>query len=159
MAKIKQYELRSYVKPAEYKRIEQEAAARGGLSVSRTVRNCLLEYLSLKEELATAMTDAGKPGEEQTGRIIHTLLARTEERIGAAIEGVEERISGVHDQITILTAMLDRMYVGIMQHLPELPPELSEAAVASSKRRYEKWVKATEKMIMTGDITQRLTTS
>jgi hypothetical protein len=151
MVKLKQHELRAYVKPGDFKKVEQEAAARG-LSVSRTVRNCLLEYLNLRKELATAMTDTGKLGDEQTGQIIHTLLARTEERIGITIQGIEERISGLFDQMQVVTAMLDRMYIGMMQHLPELPPELSEAAIASSKRRYTKWLKATEKLIASGEI-------
>jgi NurA-like 5'-3' nuclease len=151
MAKIKQHELRAYVKPVDYKKIEQEAAARG-LSLSRTVRNCLMEYISLKEELASSMTNVGVLGDEQTGKIIHTLLARTEERVAATIQKMEERISGLSDQMLVMTAMIDRMYMGIMQHLPELPVELNEAAVASSKRRHQKWVKATEKLIISGEL-------
>lgn len=150
MAKIKQHELRAYVKPADYRKIEQEAAARGGLSLSSTVRACLQEYLALKEELASSMNNAGQLGDEHSGKIIHTLLSRTEERVAATIEKLEERISDLSDQMMVMTAMIDRMYLGIMQHLPELPTELNDAAVASSKRRHQKWVKSTEKLIMVG---------
>jgi hypothetical protein len=160
MAKIKQHELRAYVKPNEFQRMKHESHARG-LSLSRTVRVCLMEYLNLKEELATSMTNAGQLGEEHTGKIIHTLLARTEERIAATIQKVEDRISDTFDQMLIMTAMLDRLYLGIMQHLPELPPEVGEAAIASSKRRHEKWLKATERLIQSGEIatTDKITQS
>jgi hypothetical protein len=151
MAKLKQHELRAYVKPQEYKRMEQEAQARG-LSLSRTVRICLMEYLKLKEELASSMNNAGELGDEHTGKIIHTLLSRTEERVAATIQKMEDRVSCLFDQMLVMTAMLDRMYLSVMQHLPELPAEMSEAAVASSKRRHDKWLKATKRLIDTGDV-------
>ena len=72
--------------------IERESSARR-LSLSRTVRVCLLEYLKLKEELATSMTDDSKLGDEHTGKIIYTLLSRTEERIASTIQKLENRIS------------------------------------------------------------------
>ncbi len=147
MAHLKKHELRAYVTQAEYKRMERESVARNA-SLSNTVKSCLLEYLNLKEELATTLTDSGTLGDEQSGKIIHTLLMRTEERVAATIERLEERISYVSDQVNLLTAMVDRMYLGIMAHLPELPPELNESAGASSKRRHKKWLEATEKMLV-----------
>jgi hypothetical protein len=151
MARIKQHELRAYVNSTEYKRMEQEAKGRG-LSLSRTVRVCLLEYLKIKEELASSMSDVGALGEEHTGKIIHTLLSRTEERVAATIQKVEDRVSLLYDHLLVVTAMLDRMYLGVMQHLPELPAEMSEAAIASSKRRHEKWIKATQRLLNEGEI-------
>lgn len=153
MSKIKQHELRAYVKPEEFQLMERESTARR-LSLSRTVRVCLMEYLKLKEELATAMTDEGQLGDGHSGKIIHTLLARTEERVAATIQKLEGRISELYDQNLVMTAMMDRMYLGIMQHLPELPAEISEAAIASSRRRHEKWLKSTEKLIQSDDITR-----
>lgn len=147
MAKIKKHELRSYVSAEDYKRIEQESATRN-MSISNTVKTCLSEYLNLKKELATSLEDCGSLGDDQSGKIIHTLLMRTEERVAATIERLEERIGYVSEQVTVLTAMIDRMYLGIMAHLPELPPELNEAAMASSKRRHKKWLDATEKMVV-----------
>jgi hypothetical protein len=151
MARIKQHELRAYVNPAEYKRMEQEAKARG-LSLSRTVKVCLAEYLKIKEELASSMSEAGTLGEDHTGKIIHTLLSRTEERVAATIQKVEDRVSLLYDHLLVVTAMLDRMYLGVMQHLPELPAEMNDAAIASSKRRHEKWIKATKKLIDSGNL-------
>ena len=151
MAKIKQHELRAYVKPDEYQRMERESHARG-LSLSRTVRVCLLEYMKIKEELASSMSMAGELGDDHTGKIIHTLLARTEERIASTVQKLDDRMSEMFDQMVIMTAMIDRMYLGFMQHLPELPAEVGEAAIASSRRRHEKWIKATEKLIQSGEV-------
>jgi bacterioferritin (cytochrome b1) len=143
---LKKYELRAFVPLKDYQRIEREASSRQS-TMAKTVRDCLNEYLNLREELATAMTEPGQAGEAHTGKIIHTLLARTEERIAATIERLEARISQLHDQNMVLTAMLDRAYLGMMLHLPEVPAELAEGAVASANRRHAKWIKTIEKML------------
>lgn len=148
MTKLKRYELRAYVTPEEYQKLQKEMSSRGrDASMSKTVRDCLMEYLGIREELATAITEPGKPGDEHTGKVIHTLLARTEERLAATIERQEERISELHDQMMVMTAMMDRLYVGVMQHLPEMPAELAEGAVASANRRHRKWLDAVEKLL------------
>ena len=46
-----------------------------------------------------------------------------------------------------MTAMIDRLYLGITQHLPEVPEELAESAVAGAKRRHRKWMTAIEKLL------------
>lgn len=146
MAKLKKCEFRAYVTPEDYKLLERESISRK-LSVSKTARDCLIEYFNLREELATTLQEPGKAGDNHTGKIIHTLLARTEERIAATIEKLEERISQLHDQNLLLTAMVDRMYMGLMQHLPEIPAEIADGVVASAKRRHAVWLKTVEKLI------------
>lgn len=147
MAKLrKKPEFRAYVSPDDHKRLEREAISRG-VSLSKAARDCLMEYLHLREELATSLEEPGKAGEGHTGKIIHTLLARTEERIAATIEQLEDKISKLHDQNVVLTAMIDRLYMGLMQHLPEVPVDLAEGVVASAKRRHGLWLKMIEKLI------------
>jgi hypothetical protein len=146
MTKLLKHELRTFVNREDYKRVEREAGTRRA-SVAKTVRDCLTEYFNLREELATAMTEPGKAGEEHSGKIIHTLLARTEERIAVTIERLEERISQLYDQNLILTAMLDRLYLGVMIHLPEVPKDLADGALASANRRHMNWLKAVEKIL------------
>lgn len=147
MSQMKNHELRAYVKAEDYRRLKKESVSRN-LSLSKTVRDCLLEYLNLREELATALNEPGSPGDELPGKIIHTLLAQTEERIAATIERLEERLSNQQEQLYILTAMLDRFYMGVMQHLPEVPEEIAEGAVASASRRHVKWLSAVEKLLV-----------
>jgi len=150
MPKLKKYEIRSIVSSEEYQQIEKEASSRRS-TIAKTVRDCLNEYMGLRAELATAMSHPGKPGEEHTGKIIHTLLARTEERIAATIEQVEERMSQLNDQMLMVMSMIDRHYYGMMMHLPEIPAELAESKVASAKRRHAKWFKAVEKYLAEGN--------
>lgn len=150
MTKLKYHELRAYVGVEDYRQLEQEATHRG-LSISKTIRDCLKEYLALRREMATAVKVPGKSGEEHTGVIIHTLLARTEERVASAIDRQAERISMLEDQLLIQTAMLDRFYLGMMQHLPEVPESLAEGSIASAKRRHHKWMQAVQKLLDEGD--------
>lgn len=150
MIKLKHHELRAYVSIADYQQLEQEATTRG-LSLSKTVRDCLREYFALRREMATAVKIPGQAGEEHTGAIIHTLLARTEERIACAIDRQAERISILEDQLLIQTAMLDRLYLGMMQHLPEVPESLAAGALSSAKRRHRKWMEAVQKLLDEGE--------
>lgn len=149
MENIQKHELRAYVKATEYKRIEKEAVSRG-LSVSKTVRDCLTEYLNLRQKLATAVEKPGRAGEEHSGTIILTLLARTEERLAATIENQAEHTRQLQDQVCVITAMIDRLYLGIMQHLPEIPDNIADGAVAGAKRRHRKWMSAIEKLLAEG---------
>ena len=146
----KYHDVHVYLQQQDYPRLEQEASSRG-ISLSKTVRHCLLEYLHLRLELATAIETPGEVGDSQSGRIIHTLLARTEERIAATIEQQLQKVDELHDQVGVLNAMIDRLYLGLMQHLPEIPGELTEVTVASATRRHKKWIEATKKIVQGQD--------
>ena len=146
----KYHDVHVYLQQQDYRRLEQEASSRG-ISLSKTVQNCLLEYLHLRLELATTIETPGEVGNSQSGRIIHTLLARTEERIAATIEQQLQKIDALHDHVGVLIAMIDRLYLGLMQHLPEIPGELTDVTVASATRRHKKWIEATKKIVRDGD--------
>lgn len=146
MSELKRHELRAYVKAKDYKLLETEANSRG-LSMSKTVRDCLAEYLNIRQELATAVETPGEAGDPHTGKIIHTLLARTEERIAATIERLEAQAAEQQEQLHLVTAMLDRLYLGVMQHMPKVPEELADGLVASAKRRHGRWLKAVERLL------------
>jgi len=62
--KAKQSELKAYVTTEDYRRLEKEATNRD-MSLSKTIRNCLVEYFALREELATAVEEPGELGEAQ----------------------------------------------------------------------------------------------
>ena len=49
--------------------------------MAKVIRDSLTEYFLLREELASAIESPGNLGENHTGKIIHTLLSRTEERL------------------------------------------------------------------------------
>src|SRR5438270_6373858 len=100
------------VSPVEFRRLQQEARARG-VNLSTYVRRSVGEYLDLKTELAETMSSDAAAGNGSanglpTPRIIHTLLARTEERIAATIDGQAERISRLREDVRAMAAMVDR---------------------------------------------------
>ena len=72
------------VDPADHRQLQQEAAARG-ISMTACVGECLREYFALRVEMASVVDNPGKPGERHTG-LIHSILARTEERLAATLD-------------------------------------------------------------------------
>ena len=61
-------EVHSYLTPSDYRRLEQEAAARGA-SVSKCVADCLGEYFALRVEMASVVAAPGQLGEPHQGLI------------------------------------------------------------------------------------------
>jgi hypothetical protein len=139
MARLRR-EIHSYVSVVDYRRLKQEAAARG-TSLSKCIADCLSEYVTLRTEMASVVSSAGQLGQPHQG-LIHSLLARTEERLGATLDAQGERITELRDAMAILMAMLDRLTLLYLIHTPELPDELKDGAVATAKRRYTNWRRA-----------------
>jgi hypothetical protein len=142
------------VSPIEFRRLQQEARARG-VNLSTYVRRSVGEYLDLKTELAETMSSDGPAGNGDvndlpTPRIIHTLLARTEERIAATIDGQAERISRLREDVRAMAAMVDRAYFGYLAHTPEIDPELRTAALSAARRRHTAWLGAIEQFLRAG---------
>ncbi len=141
-------EIHSYVPLDDYRRLQQEAAARGA-SLSKCVADCLREYLALRAELAGVAEAPGELGEPHRG-LIHTLLARTEERLAASLDAHAARTAGLHETLRVVESMLDRLTLLYLIHTPEIPQERREDAVAMAKRRYLKWRHAVEEQVRAG---------
>ena len=141
-------EIHSYVSLADYQRLQQEEAARG-VSLSRCVADCLREYLALRAEMAGVVAAPGALGEPHQG-VIHTLLARTEERLAATLEAHAERIGTLQETLRRVESMLDRLTLLYLIHTPELPEERKDAAVATAKPRLLKWRRAVERQVQAG---------
>lgn len=146
MNQLKKYHVNIYANAKEYKRLLQESAA-NGRSLSKTAGDCLNQYFAIKEELACSVELPGSPGDNTEGKIIHTLLARTEERMAATISRLEAKVSDLQEQLMVQAAMIEQMYLGLITHLPEIPEGMSDAAIASGKRRQDKWLKAVERRL------------
>ena len=138
----------SYLPPADYRRLQQEAAARGA-SLSKCVADCLREYLAFRAEMAGVAEAPGELGDPHRG-LIHTLLARTEERLAARLDAHAERTARLQETLRLVESMLDRLAVLYLIHTPELPEERRDGAVAAAKRRYEKWRRAVEEQVQAG---------
>jgi hypothetical protein len=121
----------------EYRQLKLEAAARG-LLIGGCARECLREYFALRVEMASAVTAPGRPGERHTG-LIHSILARTEERLVATLDA---RAAELADGQQRLEGMLDRLVQLYLVHTPEVAPEHRAGAVASATRRYGNYRRA-----------------
>ena len=142
------------VSPVEFRRLQEEARARH-VNLSTYVRRSVAEYLDLKTELAETMSSGesvenGASSGFPTPRIIHTLLARTEERIAATIDGQAERISRLREDVRAMAAMIDRAYFGYLAHTPEVDPELRAAALSAARRRHLAWIGGVEQFLRAG---------
>ena len=147
MARLRR-EIHSYVSVADYRRLKQEAAARG-TTLSKCIADSLSEYVTLRMEMASVATSPGQLGEPHQG-LIHSLLARTEERLAATLEVQSDRTSELQGAVQVVEAMLDRLTLLYLIHTPELPDDLKDGAVATARRRYSNWRRAVDKLVKTG---------
>ncbi len=148
-------EVHSYVSIGDYRRLKQEAAALG-TSMSKCLADCLSEYFALRADMASAVTTPGQLGQPHQG-LIHSLLARTEERLAATLDAQGQQTAEVHDIVQALEAMLDRLTLLYLIHTPELPDDLKDGAVATARRRYANWRRAVDKRVKAGGVTGQTT--
>lgn len=135
---LKKYEIKTYVTKEIYLRINQEATARNS-TMAKVMRDSLAEYFLLREELANAIESPGSMGDSHSGKIIHTLLARTEERLLLTIECLQKQLIETLEQQQLLSTMIDLFYLELMKYLPQIPKELLANANAMAKERHNKW--------------------
>jgi hypothetical protein len=116
-------EVHAYLAPEDYRRLRLEALARG-VSLSRCAGDCLAEYFALRREMATAL-EAEAPEQLRTlapSRVIHVLLAQTEQRLVATLERYGEDLTAVRAEVAAVLAMLDRSAFTFLCCTPEVPP-------------------------------------
>ena len=130
--------VQTYIAAAEYWRLQREAAARRA-TISKCTADCLREYFALRTELAAAIETPGEPGEPHQGVIIHSLLARSEERLVATLD---RRTAELLGELRRVQSMLDRLVLMYLLHTPEVPQELRAGAIASANRRYANYRQA-----------------
>src|SRR5256886_7895045 len=93
--------------------------------------------------MASVVAAPGQLGEPHQG-LIHSLLARTEERLAATLKAHGERTAALEDAVQAVRAMIDRLVLLYFVHTPEVPAELKDAAVAMARRRYTSWRRAVD---------------
>jgi hypothetical protein len=87
-------EVHAYLVPEDYRRLRLEALARG-VSLSKCAGDCLAEYFALRQEMATAFETPDQVGPLAPPRVIHVLLAQTEQRLVATLERYGEDLTAV----------------------------------------------------------------
>lgn len=130
-------EVSCYLSTEEAARFRR-AAATTKVSLSRYLRQCLLDY----ERLVA--------GADQNISPATLVLAETEQRIERSIETQSNRIMALNRQLQVLFAMLDRLAFVSLVHLPEVPQELRDGALASGTRLYNNWRHAVMELTESG---------
>ena len=95
---------------------------------------------------ATAL-EAEAPEERETlvpSRVIHVLLAQTEQRLVATLDRYSEDLRG---QVAAVLAMLDRAHFTYLCHTPEMPSEARDQAFARGQERWATWRRAVASML------------
>jgi hypothetical protein len=141
-------EVHAYLAPEDYRRLRLEALARG-VSLSRCAGDCLAEYFALRREMATAL-EAEAPEQLRTlapSRVIHVLLAQTEQRLVATLERYGEDLTAVRAEVAAVLAMLDRSAFTFLCCTPEVPPAAQARAFMNGKRRFADWRRAVTRML------------
>jgi hypothetical protein len=141
-------EVHTYLVPEDYRRLKLEALARG-VSLSRCAADCLAEYFALRREMATALE---AETHEQLGtlapsRVIHVLLAQTEQRLVATLDRYSEDLVDIRGQVAAVLAMLDRAQFLYLCHTPEVPSEARDQAFARAQQRWATWRRAVANML------------
>ncbi len=133
-------------------RLAREAALQRQ-TMAALVRGILEEHWALHEELAEPI---GTIGDEKTGRIIHQLLAETEQRIAgsydAGLRRVHKRLDALFERVEMLSVMVAQAYHGYLLHTPEVPLEHKEAFVASAADRYAGYEEMVARVLARGGL-------
>lgn len=117
-------EVSCYLSLEEAAHFREEAAA-NRVSLSRYIRQCLLDYERL--------IDNGS----QTPSAF--ALAEMEQRLARSIEAQSRRVNSLYNELHVLFAMVDRLAFVSLVHLPEIPAELRESALTAGTRLYNNW--------------------
>ena len=141
-------EVHAYLAAEDYRRLRLEALARG-VSLSRCAADCLAEYFALRQEMATAL-EAEPPIPAvplAPARVIHVLLAQTEQRLVATLERYGDDLTAARAQLAAVLAMLDRSAFTYLCCTPEVPPAAQAWALMSGERRFANWRRAVTRML------------
>ena len=80
-------------------------------------------------------------------RVIHVLLAQTEQRLVATLDRYGEDLAAVRAELAAVLAMLDRSAFTYLCCTPEVPPAAQAQALMSGERRFAHWRRAVTRML------------
>ena len=103
----------------------KESAAANKVSLSRYLRQCLLDYERLIDNGSRAPNGLA--------------LIEMEHRLARSIEVQSRRVNSLYHELHVLFAMVDRLAFISLVHLPEIPAELREGALTAGTRLYNNW--------------------
>jgi hypothetical protein len=121
----------------------REAASANKVSLSRYLRQCLLDYERLIDNGSRTAN-----GFE---------LIEMEQRLACSIEAQSRRVNSLYHELHVLFAMVDRLAFISLVHLPEIPAELHENALTAGTRLYNNWRHAVIELTETNGETDSIT--
>jgi len=122
----------------------KDAASGCKISLSRYLRQCLLDYERL----------SGNDTRAPSG----FALIEMEQRLAHSIEVQSRRLNSLYHESHVLFAMVDRLAFVSLVHLPEIPAGLRETALTAGTRLYNNWRHAVMELTENGTETDSLTT-
>lgn len=120
----------------------RDAASANKVSLSRYLRQCLLDHERLSDEGSRAPNGFA--------------LVEMEERLARSIEVQSQRLNSLYHELHVLFAMVDRLAFVSLVHLPEIPAELRESALTAGTRLYNNWRNAVMELTESGTETDSL---
>jgi hypothetical protein len=120
----------------------REAAAANKVSLSRYLRQCLLDYERLIDNGSRAPNGFA--------------LIEMEQRLARSIEVQSRRVNSLYHELHLLFAMVDRLAFVSLVHLPEIPTELRESTLTAGIRLYNNWRSAVMELTESGTETDPL---
>ncbi len=128
--------LQTYLTEKDCASLEREATARR-LTRSSCMRRILESHLRHQRDLVGVTDHPEVAGAAATN--ILTRLREHEERVAATVRSVGDELAELEEAVQLVMAMVDRVYFGLMVHLPEVPATERAGAVASAERRHLQW--------------------
>jgi hypothetical protein len=120
----------------------REAASANKVSLSRYLRQCLLDYERLSDDGSRAPNGFA--------------LIEMEQRLARSIEVQSQRLNSLYHQLHVLFAMVDRLAFVSLVHLPEIPAELRDSTLTAGTRLYNNWRSAVMELTESGTETYPL---
>jgi hypothetical protein len=120
----------------------KDAASASKISLSRYLRQCLLDYERLSDNDTRAPSGFA--------------LIEMEQRLARSIELQSRRVNSLYHELHVLFAMVDRLAFISLVHLPEIPAELRESALTAGTRLYNNWRNAVMELTESGTETDPL---
>jgi len=101
---------------------------------------------------SSSSLDAGFKTPDQAGtltppRVIHVLLAQTEQRLVATLERYGEDLTAARAELAAVLAMLDSSEFTYLCYTPEVLPEARDRAYASGQQRFASWRRAVARLL------------
>jgi uncharacterized protein (DUF433 family) len=97
--------------------------------------------------MATAFETPDQVGPLAPPRVIHVLLAQTEQRLVATLERYGEDLTAVRAELAAVLAMLDRSHFTYLCYTPEMPAEARDQAYARGQQRFAAWRSAVARIL------------